>query len=105
MMLQALLVTGKERQVGGAMLYKLSETPQYFPAALVFARHPGGASLEAPLNEVAAPLSVGDRLIYRGLAYYGYIATVTAINVEDGVANSAVCIPFAIVMQMERHRT
>lgn len=94
-----LRVTGKERQVGGAMLYKFSETPQYIPAALVFARHPGGASLEAPLNEAAAPLPVGNRLIYRGLAYYGYIATVKTIDLEEGVAKSTVCIPS--VTQME----
>lgn len=82
--MQVLRVIGKARQVDGAILFTYSEEPQHIPAALVFARHPGGASQEPSLKETASSFSVGDRLIYRGLAYYGYIATVKNIDLIEG---------------------
>eukprot|EP00892_Ulva_mutabilis_P011795 jgi/Ulvmu1/8989/UM005_0080.1 len=83
-LIQVLRAIGKERQVDGAIMLKYSDTPQFIPAALAFDKHPGGVAQEPPYITAAAPFSVGDRLIYRGLAYYGYIATVKTIDSGEG---------------------
>lgn len=76
---------GKERQVDGAMMLKYSDAPQYVPVTVTFDRHPGGVSQEPSQSTGATPFSIGARLIYRGLAYYGYIATVNHFDQDAGV--------------------
>jgi len=85
--MQILRAVGEERQVDGAIVLRYSDTPQYLPAALAFDRHPGGVALEPARSSGTVQFSVGDRLIYRGLAYYGYLATVKHFDSGDGVCN------------------
>lgn len=92
--MQVLRVSGKERQIDGAVVFKYAEAPHYVPTLLVQGRHPGGAALKEPGSGTTSSFAVGEILIYRGLSRYGYRATVTHCDMDHGMATVAVWSPF-----------